>query len=397
MVGATKSHACGDTIPVGVSAQEARQIQWAAHVKLEALPLDEDTKIHKLLNLIFSEIHLVKHPANRKPILLLKSESVTELEGDEQGGTDMNDEEKGLELEVAPVMTDTDQSVVSKALDIIKSLVGVKPTANEEASVVKKEDEDKNGDVEDLGKKDSVSDASDEVVTDNTEEIDEESLDTPELDEESAGGGDALVNTVNDLIEVAKSNWEELPKVIQSQIDVLAKATGSIGDVAPEAEAPEENKVEKSENGKSKNEELLEKSLDEQRVRLEKMENELAQARREKRLMELVPISKSVGEFDAEQLYKLEGLDSDLFEEVVKHMGSLQKRVETSGFFGETGTAAPIKKGSPVELLEKAAREHMKESGEVDYATALDYVSAMPEHRDHIPQLYRESDQGGVK
>jgi len=389
-------------------------------------PLDEDTKIHKLLNLIFSEIHLVKHPANRKPILLLKSAEGNDVEG----GNDMPNEEQSLELEAlddisledVPGMTEDEQSVVSKALDVIKSLVGVRPAVDKKVTSVNKEgvdkEEDENGDEEesddDFDKADSAESAAKEALTilekykddknvakaiaaltkvagtgETPEENSDENPFSPELDKAGENRDNSLVNIFNALIKVAKSNWDKLPEEVQAQVDALVKAMGESGTLS--VENPEEKAVDKS-NPKSEKEEKLEKSLSEQRVRLEKMEQQLAEAQKDKRLMELHPISKSVGEFSPEQLYQLEALNPDLFNDVVKHMENLQTRINTSEFFKEFGTATPIKKGSPTELLDQAAREYMKEHNEGDYATALSLVSALPEHRDHIPQLYREND-----
>ena len=366
---------------------------------------EEKSKVHKLLNLIFSEIHLVRHPANMKPILLLKSE---DEDGDGQGGIDMNDEKNlGVQDQVvdegALGMTDEDQSVASKALDIIKSLVGRK----DNGSPLVKEDENEDNEDEN-GEEDLVDDSvtkESEGETAEGEVATGESDETPEADDEGDGDGDIgtnpiQVNTVKDLISAVQSNWDELPKALQPQVKALIDALekedvpggGKVEVESPEEKPVEKDKDRKSNIEKSENEEKLEKSLDAQRIRLEKMETELANTRREKRLMELVPISKSVGNLGTEELYKLEALDSDLFDLVVKHMGSLQNRLEASEFFGETGTAAPIKKGSPTELLEKAARDYMTESGVKDYATALDHISMLPEHRDHIPQLYRDKD-----
>ena len=387
--------------------------------------MDNDgARIHKLLNLIFSEIHLVKHPANRKPILLLKS-----VKGnDAEGGSDMPDGERHLELEAlddiiledVPGMTEDEQSVVSKALDVIKSLVGANASesvSKEGESENEEIDEEENGDEEDLND-DSIESAVEEVLAilekykddenvanaiailteiagadgeseEDTDENPDENPFSPELDKADKNEDDSLVNILNDLVKVAKSNWDKLPEDVQAQVDALVKATAEDGALA--ADNPEEKSVEKSDE-KSPNEISLEKSLGEQRVRLEKMEQQLAEAQKEKRLMELQPISKSVGEFSPEQLYQLEALNPDLFGDVVKHMESLQARIETSEFFKEFGTAAPIKKGSPTELLDQAAREYMEDQGENDYATALAFVAGMPEHRDHIPQLYREND-----
>lgn len=342
----------------------------------------------------------------------------------------MPNEEQSLELEAlddisledVPGMTEDEQSVVSKALDVIKSLVGVRPAVDKKVTSVNKEgvdkEEDENGDEEesddDFDKADSAESAAKEALTilekykddknvakaiaaltkvagagETPEENSDENPFSPELDKAGENRDNSLVNIFNALIKVAKSNWDKLPEEVQAQVDALVKAMGESGTLS--VENPEEKAVDKS-NPKSEKEEKLEKSLSEQRVRLEKMEQQLAEAQKDKRLMELHPISKSVGEFSPEQLYQLEALNPDLFNDVVKHMENLQTRINTSEFFKEFGTATPIKKGSPTELLDQAAREYMKEHNEGDYATALSLVSALPEHRDHIPQLYREND-----
>jgi hypothetical protein len=274
-------------------------------------------------------------------------------------------------------MADDERSLVSKMVDIIKDLISKEEVPEEEVqdetSDSANEDESPPGDADEPETL--------EVESEEAEEGEETDSDT----DEDSGGDETLVNAVKSLFG-AVENWDDLPEAVQTNLEALAKASGEESSLK---DAMEE-RVDKTDLEKK-----LEKSLGEQQVRLEKMEKQLADAKRQKRIMELEPISKSVGEFGPEKLYQLEELNPDLFKEVVKHMSNLQTRVETSEFFSERGTAAPIQKGSPTETLEKAVRDHMKEDN-VDYATALAHVSSLPEYQDIIPELYRESNQGGA-
>jgi len=211
------------------------------------------------------------------------------------------------------------------------------------------------------------------------------------LEKAEDGGAKALVNAVKAFLKVAKDNWEDLPKAVQTKVDSLAEAVGAPKNKAPEKapdKAPDKADEDYPEVKKSEYAVQLEKALGEQNQRIVKMEQEIAVAKREKRLLELEPVSKSVGGLDIEKLYQMEELEPTLFAELVKHMEALQARVQTAEFFSkELGSGVPMVKG-PADRLHKAATELVEKGEARDYAEGLAVASAMPEYRDLVPGLY---------
>ena len=367
-------------------------------------------KLHRLLKLMFSEVHLVRYPANRKPFLLLKSVNNSNDNDDDDdntgdtdtemrdGGVDMPNDLLSLELEdygdlsdLESLVSDSNRSALSKALDIIKTTLGM------------------------VSKQDTNRDTEESLVIDraNTKPTD-------------ITGGDAdgeentLVNTVSDLVAKSVASWENLPDGIKAAVSDLAKAAQldiefpsgeeevktkvmekelnvtsdvtnveeKIEDVTKEEVVVAEVKPETADANvtveKSSYELELEATLDKQGKRLEKMEQDLAIAHRTRRIVELDPVSKAVGGFEADDLYTLENLDAALFDKVVKHMGTLQSRAAEAGLFGEVGTSAPGSTASLEDKMDAAAKDRVTKGLSKDYSAALMELSELPEYREIV-------------
>ena len=186
------------------------------------------------------------------------------------------------------------------------------------------------------------------------------------------------VEAIKAALKVFQKVWDKLPKEAQDAVTKLASAIGY-----PEYKKPGYPEVEKSAYVIE-----LEKTTQELSERLEKAEKALAEAEKQRRMLELEEVSKSVGNFNAELLYKLEQADKELFEAVVKHMETLQKRAETAGLFSEVGTSAPAPEGSPIDVLDRAARELLEKGEAPDYGTALSIVSSDPKYQDALRALW---------